>query len=305
MQNKWSSIYDQEDRLYLDWDIHYQCNFDCSYCFQKFYGNYGKKIDNVPAKIKYLMSLLKNHKLDFTLGLLGGEPTLHPKEYFQILDYFDSEILTRKPVSEIYVSTNMSKDVDFYRYHPVYRNVYQWVSIHPEHHLNDIHFFEKLTLLLHASPDQFILGPMLYNIDDEVMVFYEKVYQFFLDHKDTHNIIYSPQIIFSNSDFIENNCLDFDTTNPIFNNSITEFTLDDENITLNEFMENPTSFKGASCNYNYYYISPDLRCTGSCTNTSFNIQENPIKFLYLKPERIVCQSSQCLDYPMMLSDKER
>lgn len=301
----WASIYNQNDRLYLDWDIHYQCNFSCSYCFQKFDGKLGTKVSNISKNINYMLSLLKRHKLDFTLGLLGGEPTLKEEEYFRILDYFQERIFPKKEASEIYVSTNLSKDMDFYKRHKTYRNVYQWVSIHPEYHLNDNNFFKKLILLKDKSPDQFILSPMLSNkaLQTPVIIkFYEKIYSFFLDYNDTENIIYSPQFIFEKG-FVDNNNQGIDLSNPIFNNSIQEFQLNNKVFTLNEFLQNPISFNQSKCQYNYYNISPELDCNGSCINTSFNIKDNPIKFLNLKPKEIICEKKICLDYPMLLSGK--
>ena len=295
----WKSIYDQTDRLYLDWDIHYQCNFDCTYCFQKFEGNLGTKIPEVNKNIKMMLTILEKHPLDFTLGLLGGEPTLNQKEYFLVLDSFKT---MDKPLSEIYVSTNLSKPKSFYENHPVYHNVYQWVSIHPEYHLKDKDFFQKLELLLIASPDQLILSPMLWNITPEVLSFYEKVYAFYLEHKDK-NIIYSPQIIFQ-EDFIKNNAELWDYSNPVFNSTVKEFSIDNTSISLNNFITNPISFKGSTCSYNYYCISPELDCIGDCVMESFNIKENPIKFLNLKPKEIVCKKKLCLDYPMLLSSKK-
>lgn len=299
---KFKSIYDQTNRLYLDWDIHYQCNFDCTYCFQKFDSNLGKKTENTTKNIKFMLTLLEKHKLDFTLGLLGGEPTLNQKDYFLILNTFKS-IQKKKPLSEIYVSTNLSKPLSFFKTHPKYNNIYQWVSIHPEYHIDDNDFFNKLELLLETSLDQFILSPMLYNLDDRTMSFYEEVYQWFLQRKDNYNIIYSPQIIF-NDGFIKNNVDTLDLTNPIYNSSIKEFQLDDKTFTLNEFISNPKSFKGSTCNYNYYNINPDLDCSGLCTEVSFNIKNNPIKFFNLKPKEIICKMNQCLDYPLLLSKKE-
>lgn len=63
------------------------CNLNCSYCFAK--STYGKNINNIS---------LKNFKaaLDFILkdneemvGLIGGEPTLHPQfeEIIKLLKY--------------------------------------------------------------------------------------------------------------------------------------------------------------------------------------------------------------------------
>lgn len=299
----WKSQYDQTDRLYLDWDIHYQCNFSCSYCFQKFDNNLGTKIPNISTNINYTLGLLKKHKLDFTLGLLGGEPTLNTEDYFSILDYFQDIILPEKPKSEIYVSTNLSKDIEFYKEHKSYKNVYQWVSIHPEYHLKDKDFFKKLLILKDKSPDQFILSPMLSKLTPEIISFYEKIYNMFLDYKDEENIIYSPQIIFEKG-FVNNNNQEFDLSNPIFNNSIPEFELNNKACTLNEFLQNPTSFRQTKCQYNYYNISPELDCNGSCTGTSFNLKDNPIKFLNLKPKEIICKKEQCLDYPLLLSKKE-
>ena len=303
---EFKSIYPQQNRLYLDWDIHYKCNFNCEYCFQKYYNNLGKNIPRIEKNIDVFLKLLKKHPLNFTLGLLGGEPTLNKNYYFKILNYFEKEILPNKTSSEIYVSTNLSQTLEFYKNHKIYNNVYQWVSIHPEYHVTDKNFFKKIELLMIKSPQQFILSPMLVsNPSLEIIEFYEKVYLFYKNNlKEFPNLIYSPQIIFTDANFIKNN-LDTLTEYPttLINTSIKEFIYNEEKITLNEFLKNKISFKNKKCSYNYYNISPDLFLNGDCTNTQLDLKKDFVKFLKLKPKEIICQQNWCVDYPKMLSKK--
>ncbi|AFA47471.1 radical SAM protein [Acetobacterium woodii] len=56
--------------------ITYQCNFNCDYCFIQGFGNeYPMVMDK--KEFNKLCGWLEKHKVP-TLGILGGEPTMHP-----------------------------------------------------------------------------------------------------------------------------------------------------------------------------------------------------------------------------------
>ncbi|MDF2610726.1 MAG: moaA1 [Lachnospiraceae bacterium] len=57
--------------------ITYNCNFNCDYCFIRGFGNeYSMYLQE--DNFRKLCNWLKEHKV-YSLGILGGEPTTHPK----------------------------------------------------------------------------------------------------------------------------------------------------------------------------------------------------------------------------------
>jgi len=307
----WNSIYSQENRIYLDYDIQMMCNINCTYCFQKFDNSLNIKNDNkiLLKNSTILLNLLKKHPFDFTLGLLGGEPTLNKELYFNILDKF-SDI--DKPNSDIFISTNFFQSYEFYKNHPNYNNVNHWLSLHPEY-LNNINhkknLFDKLELIV-SKKFNIIISPMLY-LTEKTEYFFKNIilelYYFCI----SNNIIYSPQIIFKNEEFKSNNFLDFlnkisylKLPEKVFNQNIPEFFYNNKKITLNEVMKDNISYKNKTCSYNYGHIDENLTFTADCLNYNFNIKQNPVKFLKYFGKKIICQRDSCLDYPLLLTKKD-
>ncbi len=68
----------------------YQCNFSCSYCFQKDYGQTVEKIsETVTDKFfNYINQKFSNEKTHPYITLFGGEPLLAPEDYKNSLLYF-------------------------------------------------------------------------------------------------------------------------------------------------------------------------------------------------------------------------
>lgn len=117
-------------RLYVHWDVSTQCNFSCSYCYaKKQYGNNWGEIDSWDNQRKVLAAL-KVSKLPVFLGLLGGEPTLHPK-FFELYERCHEAISTHKD-GRMYITTNGSKPLEFFEKIPYKQNVYFLWSFHPE-----------------------------------------------------------------------------------------------------------------------------------------------------------------------------
>jgi len=307
----------QIGRIYIDWDIHYKCNYRCNYCFQdrnkvlniNGIGEYNNK------NIKYFLNLLKikARTTSFTLGLLGGEPTLY--DYFTTLEKLNNIIIDNKsqPGSEVYVSTNFSQPDEFYLNHPYYEKIYQWLSLHPDYFLKysqrallkRIEAFSKKTSRLIISPMLDFKNP---DLTPDVLEPYLKL------SKDNENIFYSPQFIF------QNNMIDLELPSDfklrdIWNQDHKEFKKDSEFLTLNEYLLGDTSqksFLGNSCYFNYLSISPDLKMNTYCaqlarassTTSNISLLNNCMPFLKYEGKWITCPNKVCTDYPLLLTPKK-
>ena len=142
MKNSWCKQYDTNhitNRLYVHWDVSTQCQFKCTYCYaMKEYGwkdatNPGDwgKIDSW-EKQRIVINSIKRSGLPVFLGLLGGEPTIHPR-YRDLIDLCYDAIDVHD-LGRLYITTNGLKGPDFFDKH--YREehtkmLYLW-SFHPE-----------------------------------------------------------------------------------------------------------------------------------------------------------------------------
>ena len=121
-----------QDRLYIHWDLLTKCNFRCSYCYSiKDYMSRGcwDKIDSF-NKQRLIIDAIARSKYPVFLGLLGGEPTLHPK-FLEILDLIKNKILFKNPDNRLYITTNGSTNI-FRKIKYIPKTFFLW-SIHLEY----------------------------------------------------------------------------------------------------------------------------------------------------------------------------
>lgn len=120
-------------RLYVHWDVSTQCQFKCSYCYARHhYGDDWDKIDSW-ARQKLVLYSLSRAKLPIFLGLLGGEPTIHPN-YDELIKECH-RIVTQHPDGRLYITTNGLSEHEFFLKHPWYDKTYFLFSFHPEYEL--------------------------------------------------------------------------------------------------------------------------------------------------------------------------
>mgnify|MGYP003626930147 CR=1 FL=1 len=118
-------------RLYIHWDVSTQCNFKCTYCYaMKDYGNDWGKIDKW-FKQEMIINAIGRATLPVFLGLLGGEPTMHP-HYDELIAKCHKAISKHKD-GRLYITTNGSKETKFFENHKFYDNMYFLFSFHPEY----------------------------------------------------------------------------------------------------------------------------------------------------------------------------
>ena len=117
-------------RLYVHWDITTMCQYHCSYCYAKAeYRDKWMQLANW-EKQKHVIDELSKSTLPVFLGLLGGEPTLHPK-YWELMDLL-YVFLDKHDKNRVYITTNGTKDIDFFRKHTYNKKVRFLWSYHAE-----------------------------------------------------------------------------------------------------------------------------------------------------------------------------
>jgi len=133
-------------RLYVHWDVSTQCNFACSYCYAiKQYGDqWGKILDF--NKQKLIIKSISLSTLPVFLGFLGGEPTIHPR--FYELYELTVQAISKHKKGRLYITTNGSKNLDFFKKIKYYNNVYFLWSFHPEYVHNYTNSKSKYGIIL-------------------------------------------------------------------------------------------------------------------------------------------------------------
>lgn len=99
-------IQQEPDHLNIHWDMLTICQLNCSYCYAR--NDYGRDWGKISNKtiIDAVLTALNRSKLNFNLGLLGGEPTIGP--YYK---YVLEQIANFKKNIGIYVTTNGVRDL--------------------------------------------------------------------------------------------------------------------------------------------------------------------------------------------------
>tara|TARA_E500000318_G_scaffold52835_1_gene49227 strand:- start:2941 stop:3909 length:969 start_codon:yes stop_codon:yes gene_type:complete len=129
-------------RLYVHWDVSTQCNFKCTYCYaMKDYGDEWGKIDDW-KKQKHVIKSLGRARLPVFLGLLGGEPTIHP-HYPELIDKC-LEVVKKHPDGRLYITTNGSSKSSIFQNHRYDDRLYFLFSFHSEYEFKYKKGFEIL-----------------------------------------------------------------------------------------------------------------------------------------------------------------
>ena len=252
-------------RLYIHWDITTFCEYDCSYCYAK--KEYGIKWNNPGIWSKQLLVIneLKKSSLPIFLGLLGGEPTSHYK-YFELLTKLSPIILNNKD-SRLYITTNGSKDNDFFEKHPSLGNQFYFLfSLHPEYinETNFLNFQKNIEIVLNKG----------YRVKVNVMLHPSKRYwnnlKYFIEELQKLNIDVHPHYIYGDvhnkirytDEFYQYFNFINITKKPefIFETQETTYQFNDHDI----FNNNYNQFLGWNCYNNNFEIDLDCRINQFC-----------------------------------------
>ena len=174
------------DRLYIHWDVSTQCQFKCTYCYaMKEYGWKGVdhpgdwgKIDQWDRQ-KIIINAIGRSSLPVFLGLLGGEPTIHPR-YRELIDLSYNAIDSHAD-GRLYITTNGLIGPKFFEknHRPEHEKMLYLWSFHPERYQSYGDNFYKildsikvcldrgsrcrLNIMLHTDKS---LWPVLHKITD-------------------------------------------------------------------------------------------------------------------------------------------
>jgi len=302
---QFNGIDHKKERLYIHWDITTKCNFDCEYCYAKY--NYGSdwQKENKRTTIDIILNSLRLSSLPIFLGLLGGEPT-ESEHYFYILDYVSKNILPRNKDNRLYITTNLSRDLEFWKEHPKLDNTFMLLSFHPQFNKTEkkvIEFIEKVKYLkkYFKVKINIMLDPKFEDINRLWLKYLPEIKQL--------GIIIHPHIIYPNgspfndlkdiynNELIENpfykEIYKFMEPEYILKTNDTEETLTD----IDVFTSGRNTFKGWKCyqnNYEITYSKNSAIVHNMCSDKTTNLILRPMFFKKLKKvEAVTCTSNYC------------
>ena len=271
-------------RLYIHWDVSTQCNFKCTYCYaMKEYGKDWGKIDDW-FKQKLIINNIGRAQLPVFLGLLGGEPTMHP-HYEEFIEGCLNAV-TKHPDGRLYITTNGSGDNSIFTNHRYHKNLYFLFSFHTEF---EAKYKSGFTILLDNIKTAVDRG---FKVKVNVMLHYNKKYwdrtHKFVDEIEKYGdrVVIHPHFLYADGDVhkLQNYGLDFYKEFERFKNYPDYFTFEDAagnkkmfndyNIFENEY----TNFKDWDCWNNNYEISYDGYVHKVCFDGKINLIRDPFYF---------------------------
>jgi organic radical activating enzyme len=288
------------NRLYIHWDIIPLCNYHCYYCYaQKEYKG-TSTIPNSHTTSKIIKAISKS-SLPVFLGLLGGEPTLHPR-YFNILDQISNEILVLNDQNRVYVTSNTFKPISFWEKHKnVNRTSYMLWSVHPQYEENYKDFIDKVLLM--RSKGYKMRINVLMSFKKEHWLFMHKILEqlFEIETKenpkveihphffylDIHNMFPYKKEFWQEFVYLKDRSTKYLTFTDKLGNSCIK---NDYEV----FTKDINHFKGWLCYHNNYEVNPYGKVTRLCVNEHDDLitnQEYFAKIRTIKP--IVCQYDSC------------
>jgi len=272
-------------QLEIHWETILMCQYKCSYCYARCRNDW-LQLPKKGVFLKVLNALSKSH-LPTHLGLLGGEPTLHPN-YMDIL-YHWNELCgvnnQNKVKNTLYTSTNGFKDINWFKKLPSYANMSFLWSFHPRYaDNNDLE--NKIKLMLDKG----------YSCAINLMMVPSKEYRKKIENMYSRcnrlQIKIDPTFIHINDEKSEEGRVIFPYSNEFWkwfkdnfkseyknkyyiklfeNNLHKEHFLTEDEI----FENNYNNFKGYSCMLNHYKINVDGTINLLCDeNNKFNLLED-------------------------------
>ena len=275
-------------RNYIHWDVSTQCQLKCSYCYA--IDEYGLdkdwgKIDSWTRQ-KLVLRNIKNSTLPVFLGLLGGEPTIHP-QYTELVD-MAYDAISQHEDGRLYITTNGLQTNEFFEKHKEYKNLYFLWSIHFEYVSEslienifkniqiciDKGFRNKVNVMLHPDKKYW---KQIHNIIDRLENMNVEIHPHFLyDNGNVHGLHNYPEDFYD--EFIRfkdyDEYLVFESDNRI--TKYNDYTI---------FNNKQTCFTGWDCWNNNYEINAFGKVQKICFNenddliTNFNYFKNILKIV--------------------------
>lgn len=246
-------------RLYIHWDLHTKCQFDCSYCYAKeWYSKQSKwQLQTPQSTLNYIIKCISLSKLPVFLGLLGGEPTITPN-FDALVERIEREIISINTANRLYITSNCF----IHRKLPQNDKIRVLCSYHPEFDYAD-KFIANVAK--YAKTHKVRINLMLIpQFKKDIL----KVYNA-LKHLDIH-----PHFVYQNHrESLIYDCFDdfrelakvhkeFDYCGEL----LSDFEL---------FEQSKNCFYGWDCYNNNYEISAQGIVKNLCKNTGVSLLENP------------------------------
>lgn len=283
------------NRLYVHWDLLTKCNFNCSYCYARnhynIHNNWQKMSNNLD--IKLILEALSRAKLPVFLGLLGGEPTLHPN-FKDIFEEINKKIII-KDNSRLYITSNLSNDKLLNLNYN--KKIKILASLHLEHKKEYNNFKDFLKRVDYLSKlVQVRINLMLIPLEE----YFEDI-KHLIEKLKNMNIELHPHFIYDGtpSNNLKYNYLKLFEAIPELKNIHKEFIFETKEdifkVSDSEIFKNKlNNFKGFKCYNNNYEISFDGYITNVCKYSRVDIKSNLNYFKKIdKINPIICPHSQC------------
>lgn len=287
------------DRLYIHWDLLTKCNFHCSYCYSiKDYieNNAWNKIDNFQNQ-KLIIDAISLSKYPVFLGLLGGEPTLHPR-FLEILDLIKEKILPKNKDNRLYITTNGSTNI-FKKIKYIHNTFILW-SIHLEYKGHYGKNFDKVFDNIKMMRDKGFKNRVNFMLIPDSK-YYNDLHFIYNKLKEL-NVQIHPHFLYKNQlentelyDYPESFFDEFSEFKDVKGNFI--FETENGYYNLNDyyiFKNHLNCFKGWKCYNNNFEISYNGIVQNLCQKNEINILENPLYFRQIKLDFMICPYKECV-----------
>ena len=242
------------DRLYVHWDVNSLCNYNCSYCYAKnltYVDDWGSEPSFSTQQL--IIHAIRRSTLPVFLGLLGGEPTIDPN--YEKLVELSHDAISTHPDGRLYVTTNGSRSIDWWKGHREFQNMYFLWSIHFEHVTNFDAYVDKIKVMIDKgfrNKVNVMLNPDSGTWDDTIKVLDllksvdAEVHPHFLyNGGDVHDLYEYSDEFYQRFDFLKDYPKYF------------EYNIDGKTTIYNDyevFVNGLTDFKGWTCFNNNYEI---------------------------------------------------
>lgn len=275
-------------RLYIHWDITSRCNYDCHYCYaRKDYQDDWMKTDTW-ANQRLVVAAIRAAKLPVFLGLLGGEPTLHPK-FMGLVSL--CLMACHHPESRLYITTNGSNTQALKKV-PKDPRVKILMSLHSSQEHKDPGFKRFLDTLKYCS-DNFVTRVNL-MLDpchlDRSLEMYSFIKSLNYDIQLHPHFIYESQC--DQGRLAEYNMKVLD----VAKHARAEYLYN--NVEMNDydiFSRGLNKFKGWLCWNNNYEVTWDGRVQNICKRHEVELTKDPLFFRRITEiQPMICPYEQCV-----------
>ena len=240
------------------------CQFKCPYCYSR-YENLSKwnKIMDLDL-IHKIVEGIKYSKGNFSISLLGGEPTLHP-HFYEIISSFTKI----KNIKEVIIYTNGVKPIDI-----IDDKVRVVFAFHPSE--NNVNLKKNI---LSCKCNKKISLSLVKKFQNEI----KDMYNFAVNN----SIEIEPTFITNpkNKHFLIPKIIQYEN-HRVYDYNGTKYNL------LEVCDNNLDNFKGWKCYINSYEIDVDGECRRECSSKKYDINN---MFKDMKYDYIVCKCDKCVE----------